>query len=372
MAHPLQCRLHVMFSANETDVSEQINQDVLSFEYTDKETNEADELSISLKDETGKWAGSWKPNGGETIKAQIYAGTTQKRDKKLYFGRFYVDQIRASGAPRTCEIRAVSIPLGKPIRRRIKSRAWEKKKLKEIAETIAKESELTLLYDCQENPSFDRQDQSKTSDLQFLQKLCEENGISLKVTDDTLVLFDQASYEKKEPIKTIELGVSPVLSWDFETNQSETYRSVTVSYRNPKEKKKGKAGRYDLDAKPQSSTPSRYGGETKKKSNPAVQSYTYTDPYADENGQEYALKKRATSLEDAKRLAKAKLRQLNARSVTGSLTLVGDTELVAGGVVEIKGFGSFDGKFIIEQAGHSVGSGGYTTALSLRRVNSEY
>lgn len=364
MMQPLQCRLHVMFSANETDVSEEINKDILSFEYTDNETNEADELSITLKDETGKWANSWKPNGGEIIKAQIYAGTTQERDKKLYFGRFYVDQIRASYAPRTCEIRAVSVPLGKPIRRRIKSRAWEKKKLKDIAGTIAKESDLRLLYDCQENPTFDRQDQSKTSDLQFLQRLCEENGISLKVTDDTLVLFDQASYEKKEPIKTIELGVSPVLSGSFETNQSETYRSVTVSYRDPKAKKAGKGSKYWW-----------YTGDGEKKSsggNPAVSSYTFIDPYADENGQEYALKKRATSLEDAKRLAKAKLRQLNARSVTGSLTMVGDTELVAGGVIEVKGFGSFDGRFIIGQAGHSVSSGGYTTNISLRRVNSNY
>lgn len=108
-----------------------------------------------------------------------------------------------------------------------------------------------------------------------------------------------------------------------------------------------------------------------KKSNPAVLTYTYTDPDADENGQTFEMKKRCTSLDEAKRLAKAKLRQLNSRRVTGEIVLVGDPMLVAGSVLAVSGCGPLT-EFIIEGARHSGSMSGYTTSLQLRRVNTEY
>lgn len=365
MAQPIQTRLKLLFTPSGKDVTEDILPDLLSFSYSDKETDEADEISITLKDETGKWAANWKPKGGELVAAYIYEGSIEKEKSKLFCGKFYVDSQRVSGSPRTFEIRAVSIPLNKPIRRKIKSRAWEKSDLKKIADKIAKEGNLKLLFDAQENPSYDRQDQQRESDLKFLGRLCQEAGLSIKVTDEQLVIFDQSAYEGKKPVKTFTLGESPILSWDFEAAQSETYKSVTVSYRNPAVKKKDSAGGYSLDIHGHLIT------SKKKTSNPAVMTYTYTDPLADENGQEYSMKKRAASVDDAKRLARAKLRELNKRSVTGNMTIIGDTSIVAGVVITCKGFGSFDGNFIVEQATHAI-SPGYTTALSLRRVNNDY
>ena len=75
---------------------------------------------------------------------------------------------------------------------------------------------------------------------------------------------------------------------------------------------------------------------------------------------------------EAERLAKAKLRELNAKIMTGQVTIVGDPSIAAGVVIAVKGFGSFDGNFIVEEARHSVSSSGYTTELRLRRVNAEY
>lgn len=366
MTQALQTRLRLLFTGAGKDVTESLMPDLLSFSYADKETNEADEISITLKDPTGKWASRWKPDGGEIVKAYINKGTTMHKGLELYCGKFYVDSLRVSGAPRVFEMRAVSIPLNKPIRKKLKTRAWEKQDLKSIASTIAKEAEVELLFDSEENPSFDRQDQSKESDLKFLSRLCEDAGLSIKLTDDKLVIFDQGSYEKKPSVKTLTLGTSDILSWDFESAQSETYKSCTVSYRDPKKKQKGSAGGYNID---KAWAEVKYG---KKGENPAVMTYTYVDPEADENGQDYELKKRATSVAEAKRLAKAKLRQLNKRRVTGSMTLIGDVTLVAGVVITCKGFGSFDGKFIIEEAAHDVSSSGYVTSLTLRRVNNNY
>lgn len=113
-------------------------------------------------------------------------------------------------------------------------------------------------------------------------------------------------------------------------------------------------------------------GKTQAKENPAVFSYTYVDPEAPDDAQEFELKKRVKSQAEAERLAKAKLRELNAKIMTGQVTLVGDPSIAAGVVIAVKGFGAFDGNFIVEEARHNVSSSGYTTELRLRRVNTEY
>lgn len=360
MAQPRQTRLKLLFTKSDKDVSQDIMPDLLLFSYDDKETNESDEISLTLKDPKGKWAGTWKPDGGESIRAYIINGSTQNKYKQVYCGRFYVDSLSAAGSPRTCEIKAVAIPLNKPIRKKIKNRAWEKATLKYIAGAICDEAGIGLFFDSEYNPSFDRQDQKGESDLKFLSRLCEDAGLSLKVTDDKIVIFSQETYENKKPVKTLTLGKSDIKSWSFECSQSEQYKSVTVTYRNPKLKKKGTAAGYTTDV----------GVEVK--GNPAVLSYTYTDKTVGEDGQEYTLKKRASDEADAKRLAKAKLRALNRRHITGSISLMGDVDLVAGVVVKCAGFGSFDGNFIVEQASHKIDGGGYTTELSLSRVNTNY
>ena len=395
---PIETSLRLLFSADDTDVTESLMPDLLSFSYADKETAEADEISIMLKDPDGKWASAWKPDGGESVRAYISKGTTTDKRlnrNELYCGRFFVDSMRVSGSPRVFDLRAVSIPLNKPIRKKIKSKAWENVTLQAIASAIAQEAGVSFLFDSEEDPTYDRVDQPRESDLKFLSRLCQDIGLSLKVTDEQLVIFDQHFYESKAPIKVIALGESDVLSWDFEIVQSETYKSVTVLYRDPKKKKSGEAAKHNIgenydigidNGGSSGATPDKeepvvpddpkydieYEEGKKKKVNSAVNSFTYTDENADENGQEFVLKKRAKSIEEAERLAKAKLRLLNMRRVTGSMTVIGDLALTAGVVVTCKGFGAFDGNFYIEQATHSVSSSGYTTNIAVRRVNNEY
>lgn len=377
MSGPIQTYLRLLFTEAGTSVTQDILPDLLSFSYDDKETNEADEISLTLKDPTGKWASKWKPDGGEVVRAYIASGTVDgKKGRELFCGKFFVDSLRTSGSPRVFEMRAVSIPLNTPIRRKMVTKTWEKKTLKGIAQEIATAAKVKLLFDSQDNPSYDRQDQKAESNLRFLSRLCEDAGLSIKVTDSQIVIFDQAFYEKKKPAKTLQLGVSDILSWDFESQQSETYKTCTVSWRDPKKKQKGSSGGYNMDLeKGDGGDEPEYDMDlqkVKKKVNVAVNTYTYTDPDVEDNGQEYQIKKRAASLDEAKRIAKATLRKLNLRSVTGSLSLVGDTSLVAGVVVELKGFGSFDGRFYIESASHSVSTSGYVTSISVRRVNSNY
>lgn len=359
----IKTRLKLLFTKAGANVTEDIMPDLLSFSYCDKENNEADEINITLKDPTGKWAGTWKPKGGEIVRASITEGLVLKEGKTLDCGKFYVDNLSCAGSPRTFTLKAVSIPLDSPMRKKVKDRAWEEKSLKEIAEEIAKENKMGLIWDCEENQTYDRVEQKRESDLKFLSARCEELGFSLKVTDGKIVIFDQARYEKMKPIKTLTLGESDILSWNFESNQSETYKSCTVSFRDYKLKKENAAAGFSLNEELTKDD----SGENK-----AVWNYTYTDPEADENGQEFAYKCRVKSLDEAKRKARAKLRQLNLRSLTGSISVIGDVSLVSGVVIRCKGFGSFDGNFIIEEATHGYSTSGYVTSCNLRRVNNKY
>lgn len=375
MSNPLQTKLRLLFTAAGQDVSQSVLPDLLSFTFSDKETGEADELRLTLKDDTGKWAATWKPDGGEVVDAYLATGSG---DDELHCGRFYVDSMSVSGAPRTFEMQAVSTPLNQPIRRKAITKAWESRTLRGIAEEIAAENGLQLFFDVEEDPKYDRRDQKEESNLAFLQRLCEDEGFSIKVTDQKIVIFDQRSYETKEPIKTITLGVSDVLSWSFNSQQSETYKTCVVAWRDMKKKSKDSAGGYDFSKTPEK--PGTVDEELEKlrtpdyraQKNPAVNYFSYTDPTVDASGQEYRVRKRVTSKAEAERLAKATLRKVNLRRVTGSLTVIGDLSLLAGCVIACEGFGSFDGNFIIESSSHDVGGGGYTTSLQLRRVNREY
>lgn len=373
----IETKLQLFFTSESQDVTEDILPDLLAFSYEDRETGEADEVSLTLKDPRGKWAGRWKPDGGEVVRAKIAVRSVEgvPLSNVLDCGTFFVDSMAASGSPRTFQMRAISIPLRSTLRRRRITRAWESTTLKSIASEIAKEAKVEFVFDSEDDPPYDRADQKDESNLRFLARLCEDAGMSLKVTDEQLVIFSQEAYEKKPSVMSVDLGRDDVLSWSFESQQSDLYKSCTVSWRDYRQKKTTSAGGYDIDSE-KAKTMAEEGYDIdaapKPPANPAVMSYTFVDPTVDDNGQDLKIKKRAKSEDEAKRIAKAELRKHNLRRVTGNLTLVGNPALVAGVVISCHGFGSFDGDFFVESASHSVTGSGYVTAVNLRRANNEY
>ncbi len=377
---PLKTLLSIQYmtAGNETDISTEVSADLLQCEYTDHIDDEADEVNITLKDEVGKWAGTWTPTRGDKVKVTFLTEARGALETK----NMIIDRLSVSGRPRVFSFSAVSIPLNGTVRRTVKTRKYENTTLKEIANQIASDNELEFMWDCESDPHYDKVDQERVSDLDFLKKLCEESGFTVKVSAETLIVFDQTKYEKQEPIKLIIENASHILSWSFEAQQSERYKSCTVRWRNVS--KKSASGNKSsksvddrqaiLDSYINGSTPNK--GAKPKKGSTATKAeyidYTYDDPDVDDSGQVYVLKRRCTSLADAERLAKAKLRQLNARQLTGSLSMIGDPLMCAGSVIKLTGFGSFDGNFIIEKATHTMSSSGYVTSIDVRRVNNEY
>jgi phage protein D len=221
-----------------------------------------------------------------------------------------------------------------------KSKAWENTNLKVIAEQIASESNLKLMYIADNIPKYKRKEQVQTSDIVFLQKLCKAAGLALKVTTLNVVIYDAAEYDSKPPIKTIKYGSGDYISYKLGTSLHDTaYTSCHVSYTDPDSKE-------------------------------TIES-TYTADSTEGTGQTLEVNEKVRSTNEAYELAKKKLREKNTQQFTASFTMLGDVQLVAGATVKLKGFQKFDRKYKITKATHKL-TGGYTTQIELQQVLEGY
>ncbi|RPF48264.1 phage protein D [Hydrogenoanaerobacterium saccharovorans] len=278
--------------------------------------------------------------------AMLHALIVQKnwdftgKDKMLNCGIFEVDSVDVSGPPEVVNIKGTSLPYTSTIRIEKKTKAWENIYLSAIAEEIAVKNGMKSMFESTYNPYYSRREQVQQSDIVFLRGLCKGAGISLKVTSKTIVLFDAATYEQKNAVRTIQRGSADIKSYRFGTNSNDTaYSSCKVSYTNPQT------------------------GKTIE--------YTYKPQNPDGTGQQLEINEKVNNREEARQLAMKRLREKNKREFTAELNLVGDLDLIAGVTVEVVGYGAFDGKYMVESATHNL-AGGYTVKLKLRRVLEGY
>lgn len=336
------------------DISIPINSNLLTFSYTDNEEDEADDLQIKLHDRAGQWLQKWL---NESVQAAAYGITDSTKGlsitagiKKHYpsgkviktdCGVFELDSVKAEGPPSGITIKGTSLPYAGGIRTDERDKSWENYTLSGIGAEIAGKASLGFLFDSPNNPSFSRVEQAKQTDIAFLQTLCHENGLSLKVSMGKLIIFDQAKYEKLEPYTNIVWTDGSYTKYSLTTQEGEVhYDECRVRYYHPikKELFEGSAQAEDYD------------GEA---SDHTVCEIT-TRP--------------VESNAEAKSLAAYILRMHNKYEKKCVFTMVGNPMLGAGLTVQLMGFGMWDEKYIIKQCKHEVSQNGYTTKLTLRTI----
>ena len=265
------------------------------------------------------------------------------KDAVLPCGEFELDSVAASGPPAVINIKGTSLPFTAQVRQTKKSKAWENYTLSGIANEMAGANGMVCMYESASDPFYSRVEQVKTSDIQFLETLCHKAGISLKATNRTLVLFDQAAYESKAAVFTIKRGSGVYTKYKLNVGTADTqYSSCRVSYVDPAGKcieGVAKVEDYKADAK---------------------------------NNQQLEITAKVASKDEAKALAEKMLRKHNRYAKTASFTLPGNPDLVAGVTVMLEKWGGWDGKYIVTQAKHTVGGSGYTVQVRLRRVLEGY
>ncbi len=315
------------------NISQDIAPYLINFSYTDNSSDKADDISFTLEDKQRLWIEDWFPMKGDKVRASIIVHDWEEAGKteSLPCGIFEVDQIECSGPPNQVTIKGVSTLVSKPMRQERHTKAWENVKLSTIAGDAASKNGLELFWDSPNDPVFSRRDQVEISDLEFLKTLANDYGINVKVTDTQLVCYDIDTYEAKEPVAEIQFGDRKLIRWSFSNKSAGTYKAAHLQYHDPVK-------------------------------NETIEVTEEGD--SEGVGRVLEVNQKADNIQDAKRIARAKLEKANKKEISGNLTLMGDLRFVGASNITIIGFGGFDGTYVIEKATHSVGDS-YTTKLDI-------
>lgn len=337
------------------DISDKINEDMISLRYIDSEEDEADDLQITLHDRAGRWLNHWLDDmliaqlntdaglarsKGLAITAKIHCRNWAKPNQHLTLdcGKFSLDDISASGPPARIVIKASALSDKNGIRTTERSQSWENYKLSGVGKEIANRSGMGFIFDSAYDPFFTRKEQNEQTDIAFLGRLCNDAGYSLKISHGKIIIFDQAKYAALRSVATITKGDGSYTRWDLRSAQSQVnYTHCIVRYMSPV------AGRL-------------IEGEAKSKD-------------FKEDGDNRALiitNHQVHSTTDARALADKLLRMRNKFEKTGRFTLPGNPTLVASEAIQLAGWGAFNGRYIIKRTTHDISSGGYKTDIELR------
>lgn len=354
-------KINTLIKYNGKDISRDISQYLKSISYNDELDGVVDDVSIVLEDRESLWQSDWMPEKGATLDISLISTSWERTNgevRSLELGIFEIDEVNLKSAPNEVTIKAVSVPNATTLRGVEHSRSWEKVDLKKVAQDIADGAKVKLFYDTAETIQLDRVEQSEESDLAFLHKLCSDNGLSVKVFNDSIVIFDTVKYEA-QPVKLIfrKKGYvppkkedngkseeeSPKLltefeSYSFTTAIREVYKECKVSHK-----------------------------EGKKK---ALIEGSFKDPNK-KIGKTLIVHTQVKDVAEAVRVAKKELRKKNEGELKASLSLRGNFDLAAGVTCQVEGFGYFDGKYILTKVGHNI-SGAYTCGVDIRRCLEGY
>lgn len=351
-------RAWLQVTYNSKDISEALAQYLISASYTDNLSGQVDDISLTLEDKAGLWQSDWMPVKGATLDITLCTYNWQglyDGEFDTTLGTFEVDEIEMTSAPDVVNIKAVAISVGddSTLRSTLRSKTWENISVRKVANDIAWENGMKLFWDCDDNPDIDKLEQNDESDLSVLQKVCDDAGFALKITTDTIIVFDEAKYEQAEPVIEIyhpgtntiadvaEADGTPTpdrifhsTGYSFKTKIRDVYKKCHIKYTNDQDK--------------------------------SVIESTFTDPNKS-NGATLEIHQQVTSQAEADRLAKKKLREKNRDECTGSYSLDGCQFLCAGETIEMIGFGVFSGRYIVTQAKHDISDSGYVTSIDVRR-----
>lgn len=324
------------------DITANLQPHLKGWSYTDNLSGQADDLQITLEDRQQLWIGDWFPDIGAKLKTKIIRNNWNDDNKKdeLPLGIFEIDELAPKYPPSEVTIKALSVFQSSSLKGENKNRAWEKTKLSVVANDIATGAGLSLYYDVQDDPEYDRVEQTEQQDLPFLQKLCKDAGLALKVTDEQLAIFDEAVFEQQEPVLTIDRNKFRIKNYSGRATINGIYSACRLKYRSPK-------GRKNYD-------------------------YTFNPPNPPPTKRVLVLRERFDNLAEAERKAKKALREKNSQAWQFTITILADLRVLAGLVVVLNNFGKFDGNWLITQCTHSQSGSGYETSMQLRRCLEGY
>ena len=228
--------------------------------------------------------------------------------------------------------------------REVQAEIARRNSLSAILAEIAGANGMGYFFDTPNDPFYDRVEQSKTSDITFLQRLCTNAGLNIKATKGKLVIYDQSDYEQRPVVIEADYRDTSFTKWKLETKTADTkYASCRVSYVEPA-------------------------------TGACIEYTAYTEDYDEDakTNQQLELYAKVGSVAEAKTMAEKHLRLHNKFSKTVQFTHTGHVWYVAGVGIRVKGYGFWDGRYICTQAKHTINENGFTTTVTGRRILEGY
>ncbi|MCD8207424.1 MAG: hypothetical protein LUD72_05770 [Bacteroidales bacterium] len=304
------------------DSAAEIKNYLESFSYTDPASGESDTISVTLNNMDMRWANTWLPVTGDKLEASI-----QYEGQILNCGKFCCDDLSFSGPNLTCSIGGVSVPENQDFHCTERTYTWQVVTLEEMASAIAARYGLTLVYDAPVINIESLEQDSKT-DSDFLNTVCGDYGMNVKVYYGQLIIYDLDDYESKEAIA--KFSVSDFEQWDCQTSLTGTYTGAVITYTREDD---------DTEISVGVGTPGRILNINEKADNEA----------------------------DAVKKAVSKVNEENRSAVTMTAKLIGNLNIASGSCIEIVNSYAMDGKYFVDKVTHDIGSG-YTISLDLYRI----
>lgn len=305
------------------DISSDLEKYLSALTITDNLSGKLDDIDIKLRSKEMLFL---KPNWALKLKEQLDITlitenweTASENKMQLPCGSFFIDD--RSFDAYSVSIRAVSAPISNVLDQK-NSKHWENISLKILGEELAKKHKLKFQYLVNEEIKFTSLDQDKETDLSFLNRIAEDEGISLKLTFNKIVLLDRDILEKKEASRTINLLSQEISSdWNFRERTKEVYDKCEVTYLNL------------TSCLSDSASYTTEGKET---------------TVNEEDEKVLKINKRSSS-GDIKKLAMKKLKQANRGEVEFTFSIIGDLKITSGVVFNLINAGIFNGKYMVEK-----------------------
>ncbi|MBM7580003.1 phage late control D family protein [Jeotgalibacillus terrae] len=333
--------LSVEMEYNKQDISIEVEDFLENISFQDNLSGQADSISVSLVDRERRWlTKQWAPKKGDTLSVAVKLSKDWQNNEEVAkkLGDFEIDETPMSGPPLKVSIRGTSLPQSGSIKAR-KNKAWENTTLKKIANEIARNNGLTLYFSASDDTEYDRIDQDDQSDIAFLNKLTSDAGLVLKVSVKKIIIMSEQQLENESTVTGFHIDDADLKTYSGNDSLSSLYKSCRVDYTEPQTNK--------------------------------TISYTFTPKNPPKTGRVLIVNEEVKSESEAIKLAKSSLRNANKDGCTFSLKFAGFMFLYSGQCVDLDGFGTFNGKYIITSVSGSTGSGS-ETSIELRKVLEGY
>lgn len=333
----------ILYDGKEVGLSARVE----SISYTDNDKGRSDEISVVFCDRNADWLmKEFIPEKEHDLDVTMYFESWEHLGAaalKYHCGNFTIDDISYSGAPYQCTIKGVSIPASTDFLTVPKSKTWEQSTVKQIAEEKMSEYSMETLFWYGDTPVLEKIAQDNQTDSDFLYKLCEDNGLNLKVYKKGLVIFDKKIYEPRGVKKVFTKTDFESFGWN--TTLTGTYTGAHLAYTNP-------ATKAQTDKKD-------------KNGNPIPKTI---DILIGEGPRILYMSEKADSEDDARRKAAARINSENEKAVTMSFTAMANVNLFATDNFEVLGMGRCDGKYYTSSVTHSLSQSGESMSVEGYRI----